>query len=174
MRLHNIRSYATCPSHTYHSFLFDLPLFLLPYPPAFLLEARLARQARMRGGKRGRGRERERDRWKVAWCRAMNPPSWPRRAGPTDGALGVALGPRVGWLPGRRRRRERRGSRRTETELLGWKGRESGPRWSWDRGCRVAWGVGGGSLPPHPPTKSAGVRTEMLRGRVGRGCPLTT
>ena len=23
-------------------------------------------------------------------------------------------------------------------------------------------------------TKSAGVRTEMLRGRVGRGCPLTT
>lgn len=106
---------------------------------------------------------------------AMNPPPWTWRAGPRDGALGVALGPRVGWLPGRRRR-ERGGS--TETELLGWKGkegeRESDPRWSWDRGRRVAWGVGGGSLPPHPPTKSAGVRTEMLRGRVGRGCPLTT
>lgn len=52
---------------------------------------------------------------------AMNPPPWTWRAGPRDGALGVALGPKVGWLPGRRRR-ERGGS--TETELLGWKGRE--------------------------------------------------
>lgn len=43
---------------------------------------------------------------------------------------------------------------------------------SWDRVSWGGWGVAarGGPLSG----KSAGVRTEMLRDRVGRGCPLTT
>lgn len=71
--------------------------------------------------------------------------------------------------PGRRRRRERNSEGGKERIL------------SWDRfvgwigGWLGEWGGGLLLLAVSPSRgKSAGVRTEMLRDRVGRGCPLTT
>lgn len=84
--------------------------------------------------------------------------------GPLD-ALGVALGPRVGWPPPRAEEEERRVKERRGRRISA----ESRPRGTADVGWR-----GGLVEDLPPPPKSAGVRTEMLRGRVGRGCPLTT